>query len=131
VIDLSVRVDEWSFQVTAKNSAQFYVRVTSCMNNRTDIVFSDFMLNPDADILAVETLHLLKDQGFPLASSVKLVFQDIHPSYRDESDRAELVRRHDQIVSVMKTYAALAGLEIKNNFLEANAGKFETVVLTK
>ena len=129
--DLRTRVDDWSFQVMAESSARFFVRVTSSMTSNTTIVFSDFILNPDDDTRAVEALHLLKVQGFPLASAVKLVFQDIHPSYRDESDRADLVRRHDQIVSVVKDYAASAGLEIENTFLEPKAGKFETVVLIK
>lgn len=126
--DLSTRVDDWSFQIIAENSARFFVRVTSSMTNETNIVFSDFILNRDDDSRAVEALHLLNGQGFPLTHSVKLVFQDIHPSYRDENDHAELVRRHDQIVSVVKEYATSASLAIQNAFLEPKAGKFETVV---
>jgi hypothetical protein len=93
VSDLSTRVDDWSFQVIAENSARFFVRVTSSMASKTNIVFSDFILKPDDDTRAVEALHLLKGQGFPLAPSVKLVFQDIHPSYRRIQGR-QLYRRN-------------------------------------
>lgn len=129
VTDLTTRTDDFSFQIKAKGSARFFVRVTSSKTNKTSMVFSDFILNPDDNSRAIEALHLLKGQGFPLASAMKLVFQDIHPTYSDENDRTELVRRHDQIVSVMKAYAAKAGLTVENTFLDPKAGKFETVVL--
>ena len=129
VSDLTTRADGYSFQIMAEGSARFFVRVTSPKTSKTSMVFSDFILNPDDGDRAVEALHLLKEQGFPLAPVIKLVFQDIHPSYSDESDRGELVRRHDQIVSVLKTYAAQAGLTVENTFLDLKAGKFETVVL--
>lgn len=127
--DLTTRADELSFQIMAEGSARFFVNVTSSKTNKTSMVFSDFILNPDDDGRAVEALNLLKRQGYPLTPAMKLVFKDIHPSHSDESDRTELVRRHDQIVSVLKAYAAQAGLTIKNNFLDLKAGKFETVVL--
>lgn len=127
--DLKTRMDDWSFQIMAEGSARFFVRVTTPRTSTSSMVFSDFILNPDDDVRAVEALHLLKGQGFPLASSMKLVFQDIHPSYSDESDRAELIRRHDQIVDVVKDYAGQAGLMVENAVLEPRAGKFETVIL--
>lgn len=126
--DLTTRIDDFSFQIIAEGSARFFVRVTSSKTNKTSMVFSDFILNPDDDGRAVEALHLLRQQGFPLVPAIKLVFQDICPSYSDESDRAELVRRHDQIVSAVKAYAAQAGLTVENTFLDLKAGKFETVV---
>lgn len=127
--DLTTRADDFSFQIMSEGSARFFVRVTSSKTNKTSMVFSDFILNPDDDSRAVEALHLLKGYGFPLASAMKLIFQDIHTSYSDESDRTELVRRHDQIMSVVKAYAAQAGLTVENTFLDIKAGKFETVVL--
>lgn len=127
--ELYTRADDFSFQIMAKGSARFFVRVTSPKSSKTPIIFSDFILNSDDDDRAIEALHLLKRQGFPLAPAMKLVFQDIHPSYSDESDRSELVRRHDQIVAVVKDYAAQAGLSVKNTLLDPKAGKFETVVL--
>ena len=129
--DLTTRVDDFSFQIMAGGSARFFVRVTSSKTNKTSMIFSDFILNPDDDGRAVEALHLLKQQGFPLVPAMKLVFQDIYPSYSDENDRAELVRRHDQIVSAVKAYAAQAGLTVDNTFLDLKAGKFETVVSMK
>lgn len=127
--DLTTHADDYSFQVMARGSARFFVRVTSLKANKATMVFSDFILNLDDDGRAVEALNLLKEQGFTLAHAMKLVFEDIHPSYRDESDSSELVRRHDQIVSVVKDYAAQAGFSVEDSFLEPNAGKFETVVL--
>ena len=88
-------------------------------------------MDPEDDGRAVEALHLLKRQGFPLVPAMKLVFQNIHPSYSDESDRVELVRRHDQIVSVLNDYAAQAGYRVDNAFLEPSGRKFETVVLVE
>jgi hypothetical protein len=129
VSDLTTRADDFSFQIMAEGSARFFVRVTSSKANKASMAFSDFILNPDDDGRAVEALHLLKGQGFPLVSAVKLVFKDIHPCYGDESDRTELARRHDQIVSVVNAYAAQAGLTIENTFLDLHEGKSETVVL--
>lgn len=127
--DLTTREDDWSFQIMAEGSARFFVRVTTPKNSNAAMVFSDFILNPDDDARAVEALHLLKRQGFSFMSAKKLVFQDIHPSYSNERDRAELVRRHDQIVKVVKGYAVQEGLTVGNTFLEPQAGKFETVIL--
>lgn len=127
--DLSTRTDDASVQIMAESSARFFVRVTSTKSNKTSLVFSDFILNPDDDDRAVEALHLLKKQGFPLSAPVKLVFQDIYPSYYKSRDRAELVRRHDQIVAVVKEYATQEGLVVTNTFLDSKAGRFETQVL--
>ena len=127
--DLYTRADDFSFQIMAKGSARFFVRVTSPKTSQTPIVFSHSILNHDDDDRATAALHLLNEQGFPLAPAMKLLFQDIHPSYSDESDRSELVRRHDQIVAVVKDYAAQAGLSVENTLLDPKAGKFETVVL--
>lgn len=126
--DLTTRIDDFSFQIMAEGSARFFVRVTSSKTDKTSLVFSDFILNPNDDGRAVEALHLLKQQGFSLRPAMKLVFQNIYPSYCDERDRVELVRKHDQIVSVVKTYTAQAGLTIENTFLNLKADKFETVV---
>lgn len=127
--DLTTRADDLSFQIMARGSARFFVRVATSKTNKTSIVFSDFILNPDDDGRAVEALHLLGRQGIPLFAAMKLVFQNIHPSYRDESDRAELVRRHDQIVSVVNKYAAQAGSRVDNAFLEPSGRTFQTVVV--
>ncbi|MBL3704604.1 hypothetical protein GI582_18055 [Sulfitobacter sp. BDSS02] len=129
--DLTTRRDDKSIQITAEDSARFFVRVTSSVSNNTKIVFSDFILNPDDEARAVDALHLLKKDGFPFSPAVKLVFQDIHPSYADDGDRTELVRRHDQIVAVVKNFAATVGLAVENAFLEPTAGKFETMVFIK
>jgi len=129
--DLTTRADDFSFQIMAESSARFFVRVSLSDTNKTSMVFSDFILNPDDDNRAVEALHLLKRQGFPLVPAMKLVFQNIHPSYSDESDRAELVRRHDQIVSVLNDYAAQTGCRVDNAFLEPSGKKFETMVLVE
>jgi|GEM_PF-2232185 len=127
--ELYTRADDFSFQIMAKGSARLFVRVTSPKSSTTPMVFSDFILDSDDDDRAIEALHLLKGQGFPLSPAMKLVFQDIYPSYSDETDCSELIRRHDQIVSVVKAYAAQAGLSVENSFLETKAGVFETVVL--
>jgi hypothetical protein len=129
VNDLTTRKDDWSFQIMAEGSSRFFVRVTTPKNSEAALVFSDFILNPDDSARADEALHLLKRQGFSFISAKKLVFQDIHPSYSNVRDRAELVRRHDQIVEVVKGYAAQEGLTVGNAFLEPKAGKFETVIL--
>ena len=127
--NFTIREDEWSFQITAAGSARFFVRVTSPRTSKISMIFSDFILNQDDDARAVEAIHLLKKHGFQLASPMKMVFQNIHPSYGSESDSTELVRRHDQIVAAVKNYAAQTGLKIENTLLEPNAGKFETVVM--
>ena len=129
VSDLTTRADDWSFQIMAEGSMRFFVRVTSPKTSKAAMIFSNFILNPDDDARAIEALHLLKDHSFPIVSGAKLVFQDIHPSYKGEDDRAELVRRHDQIVGVVKAFATQVGLAVENTFLDPDAGKFRTVVL--
>lgn len=127
--DLTTHTDDWSFQIMAEGSMRFFVRVTSPKTSKAAMIFSDFILNPDDDARAIEALRLLKDHSLPIVSGAKLVFQDIHPSYKGEDDRAELVRRHDQIVGVVKAFAAQVGLAVENSFLEPDAEKFGTVVL--
>lgn len=127
--DLKTREDDWSFQIMAEGSSRFFVRVTSPKTSKETMIFSDFILNPDDNGRGVEALSLLKQQGFSIVPTMRLVFQDIHPSYGGEEDRAELIRRHDQIVSVVKDYTAQSGLAVGNAFLEPKARKFETVVL--
>ncbi len=125
--DLTARTDDWSFQIVAEGSKRFLVRVTSPMGCKSSMVFSDFILNPDDNVRAIEAFHLLKERGFVVSPHMKLVFQDIYPSYRDSSDRVELVRRHDQIVGVLKEYAAQVGLTVVNTFLNPTDKNFETV----
>ena len=125
--DLTARTDDWSFQIVAEGSKRFFVRVTSPKGSKSSMVFSDFILNPDDDARAIEAFRILNERGFVISPPMKLVFQDIHPSYSDESDRAELIRRHDQIVGVVKEYAVQAGLTVENTFLNPAGSKFETV----
>ncbi len=127
--DLTVRTDDWSFQIVAEGSTRFFVRVTSPMGSKSSMVFSDFILNPDDDERAIEAFSLLNERGFAISPLMELVFQDTHPSYSDESDRAELIRRHNQIVGVVKKYAVQAGLTVGKTFLNPNGSKFETVAL--
>lgn len=129
MIELRARTDEHSLQITAEGSKRFFVRVVSPRSSKRTIIFSDFNLNADDDDRAVEALHLLKEHGFQLGSGMRLEFRDIHPSYSDLTDRSELIRRHDQIVSVVKAYAAQAGLRIYNSFLESSDRKTGTIVL--
>ena len=125
--DLTARTDDWSFQIVAEGSKRFFVRVTSPMGSKSSMVFSDFILTPDDNARAIEAFRLLNERGFVISPPMKLVFQDIHPSYSDERDRAELIRRHDQIVGVVKEYAVQAGLTVENTFLNPTGSKFETV----
>lgn len=127
--DLTTRQDDWSFQIMAEGSARFFVRVNIPTTSNASMMFSDFILNPDDDVRAVKALHLLREHGYPIKSTANLVFQNIYPSYKDNTDRTELVRRHDQIVGVVKEYAAQANLIVKNAILEPRAGKFDTVIL--
>jgi len=131
VTDLISRKDDLSFQIHAEGSAQFFIRVITPTGRRTSMVFSSFILQPEDDARGVEALCLLNEQGFMICSPMRLVFQDIHPSYSDESGRAELIRRHDQIVGVVKKYAARVGLTVENTLLTPTGSKFETVALIK
>lgn len=127
--DLTTRQDDSSFQIVAKGSTRFFVRVTSSIGSKPLMVFSDFILDPDDDTRAIEAFHLLNEWGFSIRPRMKLVFQNIHPSYSDENDRAELIRRHDQIVGVVKKYAIQVGLTVGNTLLSPTGSKFETIVL--
>lgn len=129
MIHLNVREDEWSVQITAPDSKRFFVRISTSKDNMHTMVFSDFILDQgDAD-RAQQALHLIKQRFYGPAHAMKLVFQDICPSYSNQADRPELIRRHDQIVNVLKKYASETGLAIDNAFLEQKGGKFDTVIM--
>ena len=129
--DFIIRADDYSFQVRAIGSPRFFVRLTSPRGNKTTVVFSDFILNDGDEGRAVEVLHLVEKHGFEIGPAKKVVFQDIYPSFRDENDRTELVRRHEQIITVVRKYACDKRLQVESIFLEPKDGKFETVVLMK
>ena len=74
-------------------------------------------------------MQLFKEQGFKLTPDTRLILENVHLSYRDESDCPELARRHDQIVAVVKDYAAQSGLTIKNAYFEPKEAKFQTEIL--
>jgi|TARA_R100000501_G_C2534397_1_gene55926 hypothetical protein len=74
-------------------------------------------------------LQLLKEQGFKLTPDIRLIFENVHPYYRDESECPELARQHDQIVAVVKDYAAQSGLIIENAYFEPKEAKFQTEIL--
>lgn len=126
--DLTIREDDWSFKIVAAGSKRFYVTISTSKNDTSQIVFPDFILNPDDNERAIEALHMIKKYFYGPASGMKLIFKDIHPSYQGEGDRVELIRRHDQVVEVVKEYAAQTGLVIGNTMLEPIGGKFETVI---
>lgn len=129
--DFVIRADDYSLQVTATGSPRFFVRLTSPGGDKTTVVFSDFILNDDDASRAVEVLHLVEKYGCEIGRAKKVVFQDVYPSYRDESDRTELVRRHDQIVAAVEQYACDKRLQVESVRLEPKNGKFETIVLMK
>lgn len=60
---------------------------------------------------------------------MRIVFKNIHPTCRYGNGYAEVVRRHDQIVAVIKEYASQTGLKVGDTFLEPSADIFETVVM--
>lgn len=126
--DLTIREDDWSFKIVAAGSTRFYVTISTSRGDTRKIVFPDFILNQDDNERAIEALHMIKKQFYGPASGMKLIFRDIHPSFQDEDDRVELIRRHDQIVEVVKEYAAQTGLVFGNAMLEPIGGKFETLI---
>lgn len=126
--EFHIKEDDWSFQIISTDSPRFFIRITSPRNSQL-MVFSDFILGTDENDRALQALEIVNDKFLSLASPMQLIFQNVHPSYSNDNDRAELVKRHDQIVDVIKSYALRTGLKIKNSFLEPKAGKFETVVL--
>ena len=126
-----IREDDWSFQIFSPGSKRFFIRITTDKTNTESMIFSDFTLDPNDTDRALQALRLVKQHFHGPTSGMRIVFQDIHPTDRNGTDYAEIVRRHDQIVDVMKSYADEAGWEIDNIFLEPSGEKFNIVVVAK
>lgn len=127
--NLNVRRDDWSIQITEDGSPRFFVRVDTSVRDSSIVVFSDFILSEQDDLRASEALSLVRDAVFPSFIPKSFVFDNIYPSYEGGTDRAELVRRHDQIVSVVRTFAKRQGLQVKDALLEPKGVGFQSVVI--
>ncbi|MAN99781.1 hypothetical protein [uncultured Roseovarius sp.] len=127
--DLNTREDEWSFQVTSDASKRFFIRLLMPKAARTSLIFSDFILGTNDNARALMALHVIKDRFNLPTPRMKIIFRNIYPSYKNEGDYAELVKRHDQIVAIANDYLAQAGLTLENVILQPKEGQFQTEVL--
>lgn len=127
--NLKVRQDDWSIQITADGSPRFFVRVDTSVRDSSIVVFSDFILSEQDDLRAVDALSLVREAGFSSSVPKNFVFDNIYPSYEGGADRGELVRRHDQILRVVRAFAERQGLRVADALLEPKNGGFQSVVI--
>lgn len=126
----NVREDDYSFQVTSPTSRRFFLRITPKHGDEKEVMFSDFTLEPDDSELAIQALHELENHRGRPQPGATLRFLDIYPIYHETRNQEELIRRHNQIVDVAKTYLSNINLTLENTFLDQRAGKFDTVIAT-
>lgn len=126
---LTVREDEFSLQITSPVSPRFFVRVERPTRSATSLKISDFLLeHNDAEnaVLALECVD--RWVRFP-RTRCKLVFTDIAASAAASQDKDELVRRHDQIVDVVKQFASRNACVVLDAFLSPIHGRMGTVAV--
>lgn len=124
--ELRFREDQDSVQVSALGSRRFWLRL---LLKAGDIIFSDFLLDPDDTFRAVAALRHLQQAKGILEPGARVVLQDIMPDGGSVApEKRELVRRHDQIVGVFTEFSALTGLGIPVTHLDTHAGRFTTIV---
>lgn len=125
----TVREDGYSFQMTSPSSRRFFLRLTTMVGDTRKMTFSDFILEPTDDDLAVRALQELEKYYGRPQPGMMLKFHDIYPAYRETNDKKELIRRHDRIVSIIRTYLSSTNISIDNIYLDQHADKFDTIVL--
>lgn len=91
------------------------------------MIFTEFILGPGDNAHAVEALHVIKRKFHEPSPNTLLIFLGVLPDYRDRDGRSELVRRHDQIVEVVRVFASQSRLAVKNVFLEPSLGRFDII----
>lgn len=118
---LNVRWDDYSLQITSRRSPRFYVRLIRPTSHQAVRTYTDFILEPSDTNQGVMAMELA-DVRFP-QNYTKILFENIYPCYGRTGDKAELERRHDQLVAVARTHLGVirANLNITN-------GLFETIV---
>ncbi|MCR8551159.1 hypothetical protein M4578_25365 [Salipiger sp. P9] len=131
ITDIHYREDDFSLQLTSDISRRFFIRLLKSGASKQTMVFSDFILESNDSARGIEALRLLTPQFEDHKPVMKLVFQNIYPGHREKNDRCELVRRHDQIVEVVRGYASESGLAVSQTILEPKAEGFETVILVE
>lgn len=131
----TVRKDEYSLQLTAPSSRRFFVRIDLLKSSEHSLFFSDFIFNDDEEVLACEALDTAFHQHPYFEVAKTWEFGDIAPnSITHELDKPEIVRRHDQIVRVVKSYIArnkaLNSMQAKTLHAQLNEkhGKFITSI---
>ena len=126
--DLNVREDDWSIQITSPGSKFFFVRLPLPLASTPTLTFSDFVLRTGDDRLALAALHKIFDRIQLALAKKKLVFSNIYPGYNNDDDRDELLRRHDQILSVVREFAAQKKHGVENAYLDTRDGKLDSVI---
>lgn len=122
------REDEFSLQVTVTDSPRFFIRIDRPSVGSRVFSFSDFFLFDGEDEQAVEAIELVaRWANFP-RSHYRLIFKDILPRRDELLEKKELVRRHDQIVAIVRRFAARNGLTVENALLSPAHGRMETIV---
>lgn len=127
---LNVREDDYSFQVTSPTSRRFFLRITPKHGHERKVTFSDFFLEPDDSELAIQALHELESHHGRPQPGTTIRFLDIYSIYQETRNQEELIRRHNQIVDIVKAYLSNINLTLDDIFLDQRAGKFDTVIVT-
>lgn len=125
---LSVRKDDFSIQITSSLSHRFYVRVDTDTSNSHTIVYTDFIIDPEDNLLALSAIELMSSISVAPSHGMKLIFKDIYPNFYKTHDKIELQRRHDQIIDIVNIYSSNHNLSIGASYLKPLNFIFDTVV---
>ena len=127
--DISVRKDDFSIQITSSSSRRFYVRVSDPDFIAETATISDFLI----DVGDFERPQKALDE---LSKHVPLMFEADHWHFSDllpsggeaaDSTDPELIRRFDEIKSILSEYFSDGSRVIDNSFIEPRRGKFDGV----
>lgn len=127
--DFNIRHDEHSIQITYPKSKKLFIRITSRPSDKTNIIFSDFILDNGEDHLAFDALNALESSYMGFRPGMRIQFLDIYPSFPSTNDKAELISRHDRIVNIVNNFIKKTGIKIEESRLDQRFGKFDTIIV--
>lgn len=127
--NISIRRDDFSIQITSPSSKRFYVRVSDPEFISDIAQISDFLIDAGDIDRPKEALSALRREVPLMFEARQWHFSDLLPTGGGEAanDDPELIRRFDEIRSILNDYFSDGSRVIDNAFIEPRRGKFDGV----
>lgn len=129
VSEFKEREDQDSVQISSQGSKRFWIRMSPIYPVHGTLTFTDFMLNPDDSERAVVALVYLDQTRALFSAGITVRVTNILPTQGDEFDKAELTRRHDQIIDAFIAFSLVKELGIGDKYLDKKGDRFDSVIL--